>query len=133
MTVLLGFDYGPRKIGIAVGQVITGTASPLVTLRTINNQPDWQKINHLVSTWTPKALVVGIPFDHDGIEMDWTPMIHRFIRQLKARFSLPVHQINEFLTSIEARNLMGRAARSHEVVDAVAAALILETWFSEQH
>jgi putative Holliday junction resolvase len=132
MSVLLGFDFGTHKIGVAVGQTITGTASPLVTLRAKNGHPDWIGIGKLINTWIPEALVVGIPYDFDGAEMDWTHQIHRFSRQLSTRFKLPVHQIDECLTSMEARGLMGRAAKNHESVDAVAASLILETWLSEQ-
>ncbi len=133
MTLLFGFDFGPKKIGIAVGQTITGSASPLTTIRSKNNRPDWQRISELIANWTPEAFVVGIPYDLDDTEMDWAPQVYRFSRQLAGRFRLPVYQVDERLTSKEARNLMGRAATSLEAIDAVAAALILETWLSEQH
>jgi putative Holliday junction resolvase len=133
MSLLFGFDFGPKKIGIAVGQTITGSASPLTTLRAKNNRPDWQRISELIADWTPEALVVGIPYDFDDTEMDWAPKAHRFARQLAGRFRLPVYQVDESLTSREARNIMGRAATSLEAIDAVAAVLILETWLSEQH
>ncbi|KOR30571.1 Holliday junction resolvase [Achromatium sp. WMS3] len=133
MTLLFGFDFGPKKIGIAVGQTITGSASPLTTIRSKNNRPDWQRISELITNWTPEAFVVGIPYDLDDTEMDWAPQVYRFSRQLAGRFRLPVYQVDERLTSKEARNLMGRAATSLEAIDAVAAALILETWLSEQH
>lgn len=136
MTVLLGFDFGHRKIGIAVGQTLTKTASPLTTLPAKKHQPDWEKISQIINTWNPVGLVVGIPYDLDDTIMDWAPQVYRFARQLTGRFKLPVYQVDERLTSREARNLMGRAAKSashRAAVDAVAAALILETWLSEQH
>jgi len=133
MGILLGFDFGPRKIGVAVGQTLTGSASPLTTLRARDRRPDWEGIGRLIGEWTPQALVVGIPYDMDDKEVDWAPRVHRFVRQLEGRFRLPVHRVDERLTSREARTLMGRAATSREAVDAVAASLILETWLSEQH
>jgi putative Holliday junction resolvase len=133
MGILLGFDYGPRKIGVAVGQTLTGSASPLTTLRSRDRRPDWQAISRLIGEWTPQALVVGIPYDMDDREVEWAPRVHRFIRQLEGRYRLPVHRVDERLTSREARTLMGRVATSREAVDAVAASLILETWLSEQH
>lgn len=130
---ILGFDFGTRKIGVAVGQSITATASPLVTLRVKNGHPDWEGISNLIKIWLPDALVVGIPYDLDATENAWVSKVYRFIRQLEGRFKLPVFQANECLTSMEARSIMGRAATSHEVVDAVAASLIVETWLSERH
>ncbi len=137
MTTLLGFDFGPRKIGIAVGQTITRSASPLTTLRSRDEKPDWERIAALIDAWKPAALVVGLPFQMDDTEVEWSPRVHRFARQLQGRFGLSVHLVDERLTSIEARRqLSERPGRSKpptlEAVDAVAAALILETWLCEQ-
>lgn len=132
MITLLGFDFGPRKIGIAVGQTVTHSASPLTTLRAKSQRPDWDGIGRLIAEWRPEALVVGIPYQMDDIEAGWAPRAHRFARQLEGRYHLPVHQVDERLTSMEARRQMGRKATSLEAVDAMAATLILETWLSEQ-
>jgi len=132
MGTLLGFDFGPRKIGIAVGQTVTRSATPLETLRAKNQRPDWEGIGRLIAEWRPQALVVGIPYQMDDKQVEWAPLVHRFMRQLHGRFELPVHGVDERLTSIEARNRMGRKGTSHEAVDAMAAKLILETWLSEQ-
>ena len=135
MTTLLGFDFGPRKIGIAVGQTITGSATPLVTLRSRNDKPDWDGIAALVREWQPEAFVVGLPFTMDDKEVDWSAQVHRFGRQLEGRFRLAVHLIDERLTSIEARRQLAETPRGRsaerDAVDAVAAALILETWLCE--
>ena len=133
MGTLLGFDFGPRKIGIAVGQTVTGSASPLTTLRSRNEVPDWDRIRKLIEEWRPEALVVGIPHNMDGTEVEWAHRAHRFARQLEGRFRLPVYRVDERLTSLEARRQMGRKATSLEAVDAMAAKLILETWLSDQH
>ncbi|MCG6896717.1 MAG: Holliday junction resolvase RuvX [Thiocapsa sp.] len=136
MTALLGFDFGQRKIGVAVGQTLTGSANPLVTLRSRNGKPDWEGIQALVSEWSPGALVVGLPFNMDDSEVDWSPQVHRFARQLHGRFGLAVHLIDERLTSIEARHQTrdrpGARFLGQRDIDAVAAALILETWLCEQ-
>ncbi|QIK38753.1 Holliday junction resolvase RuvX [Caldichromatium japonicum] len=130
----LGFDFGPRKIGVAVGQGLTRSATPLITLRAQGNGPDWLRIGALIREWRPHALIVGLPFNMDDTEMDWSPQVHAFAAQLGERFGLPVHLIDERLTSREAwRQLAERDRRppTREAVDALAAALILETWLSE--
>jgi len=132
MGTLIGFDYGPRKIGVAVGQTVTGSASPLTTLRSHGEKPDWRRIEGLIREWRPQAAVVGLPFNMDDTETEIAPRARRFARQINGRFGLPVHLADERLTSIEARNQLGRHATSLEVVDAMAAKLILETWLSER-
>jgi putative Holliday junction resolvase len=133
MGTLLGFDYGLRKIGVAVGQTVTGSASPLVTLRSRGTQPDWPQIKRLVQDWQPSAAVVGLPFNMDDTEATVAPQARRFARQLAGRFGLAVHLVDERLTSIEARRRLGPDAASRDQVDAMAAKLILETWLCEQH
>lgn len=136
MTTLLGFDFGPRKIGVAVGQMVTRSASPLVTLRSRDERPDWSRIEALIREWRPSAAVVGLPFNMDDTEVDWSPRVHRFARQLQGRYGIVVHLIDERLTSIEARRQLAarpnRKPPTLEAVDALAAALILETWLREQ-
>jgi len=133
MGTLLGFDYGPRKIGVAVGQTITGSASPLTTIRSHGERPDWARIEGLIREWQPNAAVVGLPYNMDDSETELAPRARRFARQIEGRFGLQVHLVDERLTSLEARRQLGREATSLEVVDAMAAKLILETWLCEQH
>lgn len=139
MPTLLGFDFGPRKIGVAVGQTVTRSATPLTTLRSRGERPDWPGIEALVREWQPSAAVVGLPFNMDDTQVDWSPRVHRFARQLEGRFRLPVHLIDERLTSIEARRQLsarpgfkGVVGARDLAIDALAAALILETWLAEQ-
>ncbi len=129
---LLGFDYGTAKIGIAVGQTITGTASPLATLRFKQQRPDWHGISELIKEWRPQALVVGIPYDSEHPTTEIARLALRFARQLEGRFHLQVHLVDERLSSREARNLITRKLKKIETLDAIAAQLILETWLSEQ-
>lgn len=132
MGVLLGFDYGTHKIGVAVGQPMTGTATPLKTLGMVNRKPDWQQIARLLEEWRPDALVVGLPFEMTDREANNAEGARRFARQLHGRFHLPVHLADERLTSREAWASLGREACNDPTkVDAYAAKLILETWLNE--
>ena len=131
MGTLLGFDYGTRKIGVAVGQTLTGTANPLETLLLVSNKPDWERIGKLIEQWQPEALVVGLPLDVDDTETDATAPARRFSRQLEGRFRLKVHLADERFTSFEARDRLGHKAKRWEDYDAMAAKLILETWLDE--
>jgi putative Holliday junction resolvase len=130
VTTLLGFDYGTRKIGIAVGQTVTGTASALETLLPVKSKPDWERIDQLVKEWNPDALIVGHPLNTDDSETDATQPALKFSRQLEGRYHLPVHLADERYTSLEARNRLEGKAKTNEVYDAIAAKLIVETWLS---
>ncbi|MES9960673.1 MAG: Holliday junction resolvase RuvX [Sedimenticola sp.] len=131
MGTLLGFDYGPSKIGVAVGQTLTGSASPLETLRSVQEKPDWEGISRLIEEWKPEALVVGLPFNMDDTEAEIAPRARRFARQLEGRYHLPVHMADERLTSLEAKRQLGRKPKKIEELDAIAAKLILETWLTD--
>ncbi len=130
--VLLGFDFGAKRIGVAVGQSVTGSARPLKTVRARNNKPDWPGISELVSAWQPTGLVVGLPLNMDGTEQDTTDRARRFGRQLEARYRLPVHFVDERLSTVEAQARLRTRGRPDDELDPVAAQLILETWFTQQ-
>lgn len=125
--ILLCFDYGEKRIGTAVGQTITATATALETVKVINTKPDWEIINRLISEWKPDTLIVGHPFTLDGARQKMTDAAERFSRQLEGRFKIPVELIEEQLSSYEAR----RELKSTRELDPVAARLILETWLRE--
>ena len=131
----LGFDFGNKKIGIAVGQSTTRIASPLQTLRSLNQKPDWGKITGLINEWHPAGLVVGISRQDDGTDNTITPKMLKFSRQLEGRYQLPVYQVDESLTTFEAKQLLYdelnvRADKLWEVQDQLAAQLILQTWLN---
>lgn len=133
--VFLGFDFGTKHIGVAVGQRITRSASPLQTLRRIADKPDWDGIARLIETWQPEGLVVGVAYQRDGSENPITQAMLRFARQLHGRFGLPVHIVDETLTTFEARQLLYddlnvRRKTYLQAKDALAAQLILQTWLS---
>lgn len=131
-NTFLGFDYGRKRIGIAVGQDITCSANPVTTLNANNGEPDWASINQLIKEWQPQALVVGLPLNLDGSEHKITKAAQRFGNQLHGRYNLPVHMVDERLTSVEAEHLAGQQGVSFQKgdIDKVAAKLILETWLN---
>jgi putative Holliday junction resolvase len=127
MATLLGFDYGSHKIGIAVGQTITQSANPLTTIN--NKQNKWEPIQQLIKEWQPDALIVGHPFTMADQEANNAPAAKKFARQLAGRFNLPVHLMDERLTTREAwYDLGAEAAKDATKIDAYAAKLILQTW-----
>ena len=129
---LLAFDYGEKHIGVAVGQTVTGTANPLETIRVTGSRPDWGAITRVVDTWRPDALVVGLPLNMDGSEQGVTGMARRFSSQLTGRYRLPVHLVDERLTTRAARERLADAGRTGEADHPVAAQIILESWLAER-
>ena len=125
-------------VGIAVGQSITHTASPLATLAAEDGVPNWLEIQLLVQQWNPNALIVGVPYQLDGSSQLMTFCSLRFINKLKERFKIPVHQVDEELSSWEAKDRTLEKYRNHKKkytkreLHAHAAALLIEQWFSEQ-
>lgn len=131
---LLGFDYGTKRIGVAVGQAVTHSVTPLTTLPNTNETPDWQAIGKLIAEWQPDKLVVGLPLHLDGSTQALTAKAQRFGNQLKGRYNLPVEMMDERLTSHEAESELAQRKGKHVKtdIDALAAALILQSWL-DQH
>ena len=129
MQALLGFDFGRQRIGIAVGQKITRTATALCTLDSRNEKPDWEAISELINSWQPDALVVGLPLHADGSDSDITKSARKFARQLEGRYRLPVHTMDERLSSHAATELQDQdKAAGNKGLDAIAASIILQDW-----
>jgi putative Holliday junction resolvase len=135
--VFLGFDFGKRHIGVAVGQAITQTARPLTTLRANNGEPNWQDILDLIQTWQPHALVVGVPLNMDGTTQAITADAEHFIQQLAEKTQLTVHSVDERLTTVEAKQFIftqkGYKGLNKASIDAMAAKHILESWLQSTH
>ena len=132
----LGFDFGLKRIGVAVGQSVTGSASPLGVAVVRGGEPDWAAIGRLIVEWRPASLVVGLPYNMDLSEQEMTGHARRFADELAQRFPLPVHTVDERLSSREAeaqlkeRRQQGRRRVSREDIDGAAACVILESWFN---
>ncbi|NND45578.1 MAG: Holliday junction resolvase RuvX [Xanthomonadales bacterium] len=135
---LLGFDYGRRRIGVAVGQTLTGTATALVTIAHAA-EPDWQALDRLVREWRPAALVLGLPLDGEGNETEMSREARAFGAVMAERYGLPVRYQDERLSSVAAGEQFvqarseGRARRRDaKSLDARAAQIILENWLQSQ-
>ncbi|NYT46533.1 MAG: Holliday junction resolvase RuvX [Candidatus Methanofishera endochildressiae] len=133
----LGFDFGNKKIGTAVGQLMTKTASPLETIRSLNQVPNWDKIAQLIKEWQPEGLVVGVSRQADGSDNPITPRMLKFCRQLNGRYNLPVFQVDEALSTFEAKQMLYddvqvSASKLWAVQDQLAAQLILQSWLNQQ-
>lgn len=132
--VALGFDHGEKRIGVAVGQRITGTASSLVTLTALDGQPDWGEVAALIEQWQPDVLVVGRPAHADGSESDSTRRASRFARRLEGRFGIRVETIDEHLSSVAAEQILhGATLQNGDVgqIDREAARIILQDWLDQ--
>ena len=138
-STVLGFDFGTRRIGVALGERLTATARPLTTLTSTNRQPDWAAIGQLIAEWQPERLVVGLPIDDNtDRDSDVVTAARRFARRLNGRYRLPVDLVDERLSSwaaeqaiAESSHLSRRRRQDKATIDQVAAALILETWFQQ--
>lgn len=131
-AIVLAFDYGTKRIGVAVGQTVTATASPLTSVVVRKTTPCWEAIAELLHTWQPDALVVGLPLNMDGTEQASTHEVLWFKGELERRFALPVFTADERLSTREARERLAAWGDMESDDDPVAAQVILETWFSEQ-
>ncbi|BAZ95369.1 putative pre-16S rRNA nuclease [Thiohalobacter sp. COW1] len=127
-ATLLGFDHGRKKIGVAVGQTVTGTARALQSLPARDGQPDWGRVAALLDEWRPQALVVGRPLYLTGDTSATTAAAERFARRLHGRFGLPVHLMDERLSSQAARRL---ETGNDADIDAQSARIILQDWLDE--
>lgn len=128
--MILAFDYGTQKIGVASGNSLLGTATPLKALLCKNTQPNWDDIAALLQEWEPEALVVGLPLNMDGSESESTARAKKFANRLKGRFGMKVWLVDERLSTREARERTGiRQADSR--VDSMAAVIIAEGFLSE--
>ena len=115
----LAFDFGRKRTGVAVGNRLTRSATPLPTIRA-EGDARWSLVAARIADWRPDALVVGVPFHPDGAEHDNTLRARKFARQLRGRFQLPVHEVDERYSTTEALAAGARDA------DAGAAVIILE-------
>ena len=135
MSVVIAFDFGLKRTGVAVGNTVTGSATPECTLKSKDELPDWDGITKLFKEWQPSQIVVGMPTELDGSENPLKKRIERFCNQIQGRYNIAVDQENEQFTSIEAAQRLkqlrqnGRKQKvSKDEVDKIAAAIILENW-----
>lgn len=135
---VIGFDYGEKRIGFAVGETATRIANPLGAIDAIANEARWREIDRLVDEWRPVAFVVGEPHHADGSEHAIAKLAGKFARRLVARYRLPVVMVDETLTSaIAEQDLRESQARRKSrqqkgaQIDALAATLILQSFLDD--
>ncbi|MFM1990475.1 MAG: hypothetical protein RJA99_3432 [Pseudomonadota bacterium] len=125
---LLAFDFGVRRIGVAIGNTLTGDARPLCTLDSVPVDRRFERIGTLLREWRPDRLVVGRPLDEDGSETETTRRTDRFSNQLHGRFGLRVERVDERFSSREAQAIIASAGGRPDDEDGVAAAVILSQY-----
>jgi len=130
---VLAFDFGTRRIGVAVGDFETRIAHPLTSITQAENRARFAAIERLTAEWRPALFVVGLPAHADGAEHPVGRLARRFAQRLQGRFGIPAELVDERLTSHEAEGMLrasgARGARLKAGLDAVAAQRILQTYF----
>jgi putative Holliday junction resolvase len=137
--LVLAFDYGRRRIGVACGDTLSRTARPLAGIDSDASGPRWDRVAALLRDWQPSHIVVGLPYNVDGSESAMSTAARAFARELEARHALKVNLVDERYSSLEAETRLraerGAGVRKRRVVkadiDAAAACVILERWFGE--
>lgn len=137
---ILAFDYGHKRIGVAIGNTLIASASPLTTLIQSEKGIPWKAVDNLLQTWKPQQLLLGMPERNNGQLSKLTPAIKKFGEKLQTRYDLPLSYINEQFSSLEAKAQLkqqrqaGRKKRLQKAdIDQQAAAILLNNWFNEQH
>lgn len=162
MSLVLGFDWGWKLIGVAVGQTFTQSARPLTTLKANQGMPEWQSIENLLKEWKPESIVVGLPLNMDGTEQAVTQSARKFAEELQTFSKLPVHLVDERLSTWEAKQRLSASEFSEDSqfrkkmlknlknsdskmkhsqnkdkklehdINALSAAIVLEQWLREE-
>ncbi len=134
---LLCFDFGEKSIGVAVGQSITQTASPLTALKANDGIPNWDLIGDLYAEWLPTKIIVGMPLNMDGTEQPISARAKKFANRLHGRFRKPVELWDERLSTVDAKaelfELGGFKKLEKGKIDSVSACLIMQSWFENQY
>ncbi len=134
-TTVLAFDFGTKSIGVAIGQSLTKSASPLAALKAKNNQPNWDLIAQLLTTWQPTLCVIGLPLNMDGSEQELTQFARKFANRLHGRFGVEIALQDERLTTVSAKEELfaerGFRGLAKDKVDSVSACLIAEDYLNQ--
>ena len=130
--VVMAFDYGLRNIGIAIGQNITKSASTFYAIKAKEGEPDWIKLDSIVKEWEPTLFIVGDPFNMDGTKSEFQKRISRFSAELKNRYKIRLHMMDERLTTKEAKERIKnevKGIKGSSNKHSISAQIILEDWF----
>ena len=134
---ILGFDFGMKSIGVAVGQEITGTASPLNALKARDGIPDWDLLANVFEEWAPDLAVVGLPLNMDGTNQHVTFSAKKFANRLADKYKVSVETYDERLTTVDAKaqlfEMGGFKKLEKQKIDSASACLIVESWMDNQY
>ena len=123
---IIAFDFGIKKIGVAVGQTSTYTSSPLQIIKNKDGKVNWEEINKLINEWKPELIIVGKPLNMDGTDSEIMKEVERFYQKLKNIYDAKFEYVDERLTTFEARQIFDEKKVE---VDANAAKILIDNWF----
>tara|TARA_B100000482_G_scaffold115599_1_gene83457 strand:- start:1577 stop:1972 length:396 start_codon:yes stop_codon:yes gene_type:complete len=124
---IVAFDFGTKKIGVAVGQTATYTSSPLQIIKNKDNKVNWSEISILLNEWNPELIIVGKPLNMDGTDSEIMKQVEKFYEKLKNTFDVNLEYIDERLTTFEAKQILEDT--DIDQVDANAAKILIDNWF----
>ena len=124
---IIAFDYGEKKIGVAVGQTSTNTSSPLQIIFNKDNKTNWTSISSLLDEWKPDLILLGKPLNMDGSDSEIMKKVDKFYKELKSIYDADIEFVDERLTTFEAREIL--KDEKHDNVDAHAAKILIDNWF----
>ena len=124
---IVAFDFGTKKIGVAVGQTATYTSSPLQIIINKDNKVNWSEISILLNEWNPELIIVGKPLNMDGTDSEIMKQVEKFYEKLKNTFDVNLEYIDERLTTFEAKQILEDTDINQ--VDANAAKILIDNWF----
>ena len=128
---IVAFDYGEKKIGVAVGQTETNTSSPLqIILNNKNNKVNWNKLSFLLNEWKPDLVIIGKPLNMDGTDSEIMKKVEKFVKHLKTIYDAQYEFIDERLTTFEAKEIL--IENKSDIVDANAAKILIDNWFNKE-
>jgi putative Holliday junction resolvase len=135
IQTLMGFDYGKKRTGLAMGQRLLQSANGIGFVNATDGKPNWEQLDALVKEWQPDAFVIGLPLNMDGSESDMSKRANKFSKRLHGRYGKPSFTIDERLSTFAAKEeAKSRGHKGHyksDPVDALAAQFILETWLNQ--
>ena len=123
---IIAFDYGDKKIGVAVGQTSTNTSSPLQIIFNKDNKTNWISISSLLDEWKPDLILLGKPLNMDGSESEIMKKVEKFYKELKSIYDADIEFVDERLTTFEAREILKNEKQDN--VDAHAAKILIDNW-----
>ena len=123
---IVAFDFGTKKIGVAVGQTVTNSSSPLQVIFNKNNRVNFDEINILLKEWKPDIIIIGKPLNMDGTDSEIMKEVERFYQKLKSIYDAKFEYVDERLTTFEARQIFDEKKVE---VDAHAAKILIDNWF----